>query len=104
MINLFKEKPVVDTITAIEQESEASVNIFIETMEKLETVNKKITEEEALRADKIRALVEEQGKLAKRKKRNVVFLDKMGTFLGEMPAVSPDEDQDSRDEETNSEA
>lgn len=103
-MNLFSSKIKVDPLIQLEKESEGAVDIFIETMEKLETVNQKIDSEVEIRNNKVSKLIEENTKLSERKRKNTLFLDKLNIFLGEMPAVNSQDDQDSRDEEINSEA
>ena len=94
-MSLFSSKIKTDPLIQLEQESEGAVNIFIETMEKLEIVNEKIDTEVLTRNNKVAKLIEENSHLSERKRKN---------SLGNVSEVSPQDDQDSRDEEINSEA
>lgn len=70
-----------DQVKALQKQSNDELNIFTNTVERLENINKKINFERAKRLEKIDTLQQENQSLSDTQERNNKLLGKLKDFL-----------------------
>jgi len=80
-MGLFDINPKKVTVQDLQDESQAAVNIFQTTINKLQSINDSIFEEEKIRAAEIERLTEEEKLLEAQRASNSSLINKINDFL-----------------------